>query len=193
LTAGLASTRVLLVRHAESAWSPDEMRPLSARGFAQAACVADALSPWRPQAIYSSPYSRARQTIEPFAARAGLPIETVDDLRERRLAVSGAAAFERAARAAWDDVVHAPPGSESNREAQRRGVAALETLIERHRGGVIVVATHGTLLALMLNHFDARFDHAFWRAMPVPAVYATEFGDGGRARIGPVAIPEPQQ
>jgi 2,3-bisphosphoglycerate-dependent phosphoglycerate mutase len=36
-------------------------------------------------AIYSSPYPRARHTVEPLARRLSLEIETVDDLRERLL------------------------------------------------------------------------------------------------------------
>jgi broad specificity phosphatase PhoE len=38
------------------------------------------------EAIYASPFARAQKTVEPLAARLGLPIVTVDEARERRIA-----------------------------------------------------------------------------------------------------------
>ena len=181
-------TRVYLVRHAESAWTPDDMRPLTPRGCEQAEGVADRLAPLQPSAIYASPYTRARQTVDPLARRLGLDIVTIDDFRERRLEASGADAFDAESRASWDDFSRALSGSESNAEAQRRGLAALAPIVERHRGGAIVVATHGTLLALMLNGLDPRFDFAFWRALTTPDVYEVRLPVSGPVTIGRLQI-----
>ena len=76
---------LILVRHAHTDWTPDEMRPLSDRGRADAFRVAAALADLPIHAIYSSPYTRARQTVEPLSTARGLPIVTIDDLRERHL------------------------------------------------------------------------------------------------------------
>ena len=70
-----------LVRHAHSVWTSDEMRPLSQAGFDDARRVADILAPLRPGAIYSSPYRRAQQTVEPLAGALGMSIQVVEDLR----------------------------------------------------------------------------------------------------------------
>jgi broad specificity phosphatase PhoE len=167
-------TTVYLVRHAEAGWSPDEMRPLTAQGREQAGAVADALVPLGPDAIYSSPYTRARQTVEPLAARIGLPIEDVEDFRERLLTHVAVADFVAASRTTWDDFAYAFPDGESNGAAQQRGRAAFERLVARHRSGRIVIATHGTLLTLILNAFDRRFGFDFWRAISTPDIFCVE-------------------
>ena len=74
-----------LVRHAHSVWTPDEMRPLSQAGLEDAQLVSDILAPLGPEAIYSSPYLRAKQTVEPLAAALEMTIHEVADLRERTL------------------------------------------------------------------------------------------------------------
>lgn len=168
-------TEIYLVRHADAVFSDDEMRPLSETGMEQAREVADALVRMLPQALYSSPYKRARQTIEPLAARLGLPIVAVDDFRERTLTSGFVEDFQAAAKATWDDPDFAHPGGESNRTAQHRGVAALHELAARHRNERIVVATHGTLLALMLRSFDRRVGYEFWSSITVPDIYVLTF------------------
>jgi 2,3-bisphosphoglycerate-dependent phosphoglycerate mutase len=167
-------TEVYLVRHADAVWTPDEMRPLSRLGREQADAVAERLAPLAPHAIYSSPWTRARQTVEPLATRLGLAIETVADLRERQLTDREVADFGAASRTTWDDFAHRLPGGESNREAEERGAAALGALVARHAGARIVVATHGTLLALILHAYDPRVGFAFWQRISTPDIYRVE-------------------
>ena len=76
-----------LVRHADAGdrrrWQgPDEERPLSARGTEQAARLASALAPLRPQRIMSSPYRRCAETVAPLAAALGTEIELRPELAE---------------------------------------------------------------------------------------------------------------
>ena len=78
-------TTFYLVRHAHADWTPDENRPLSAQGSRDAIRVADILSDFHVDTIYSSPATRAHQTIAPFAKRIGLQILIEPDLRERKL------------------------------------------------------------------------------------------------------------
>ena len=59
--------------------------------------------------------------------------------------------------------------------AQTRGLAAVHRLIKRHAGQHVVVATHGNLLALILNGFDPSFGYEFWRELSFPDVYEVEF------------------
>ncbi len=57
--------------------------PLTDRGIAQATEVAEQLSrETAPTAIYSSPMRRAVQTADIIAGRLGLPVVTLEDLRE---------------------------------------------------------------------------------------------------------------
>lgn len=59
--------RLIVMRHAKSAWSvdvPDFERPLAPRGRRDVAAAALALRPYAPQAILSSSAVRAQQTID---------------------------------------------------------------------------------------------------------------------------------
>ena len=78
---------VLLVRHAEAGdrhhWDgPDEQRPLSQEGRAQAEALPETLAEFGVARVLSSPYLRCTQTVEPLAAALRLPVEPSDDLAE---------------------------------------------------------------------------------------------------------------
>jgi 2,3-bisphosphoglycerate-dependent phosphoglycerate mutase len=84
------SLTVLLVRHAESvapgtAGFDEYTRPLTAKGIRDAERLCDSLGSRRIDAVYSSPYLRARQTVDVIAKARGIAIETIEDLRERML------------------------------------------------------------------------------------------------------------
>jgi 8-oxo-dGTP diphosphatase len=80
-------TVAYLVRHAKAknrhTWSErDHLRPLTKAGFEQAAAL-PALYEEQPfSRLFSSPYVRCVQTLEPLAAARGLPLETADELAE---------------------------------------------------------------------------------------------------------------
>jgi 2,3-bisphosphoglycerate-dependent phosphoglycerate mutase len=172
-----------MVRHAHAEWTPDENRPLSAQGRADAGRVADILQRYPICAIYCSPYMRARQTIAPLAARLDLLVQTEPDLRERRLGDPAAEDFLQAVEAAWSDPSFAHPGGESNIAAQRRGLAAVQRLRERHPQGHVVLSTHGNLLALIVQGFAPEADYEFWRSLTMPDVYSLSLDCGDRAEI----------
>jgi 2,3-bisphosphoglycerate-dependent phosphoglycerate mutase len=164
-------TAIYLVRHGDAVWNPDEMRPLSAQGYKDAQAVRDCLAQTPIAAIYSSPYRRARQTVEPLATHLALPIQEIWDFRERTLCAGPVPDFQAAARATWNDFLFAHPGGETNAAAQQRGTTALREVIARHRGSHVVIGTHGTLLALMLRSFDERIGVEFWSAISIPDIY----------------------
>lgn len=78
---------VLLVRHAKAGdrekWEgPDDHRPLTAKGEAQAEALVDLLAGYEIDRVLSSPYLRCTQTVAPLAAARGLAVEPCDDLAE---------------------------------------------------------------------------------------------------------------
>jgi broad specificity phosphatase PhoE len=157
------------------------MRPLSAQGLKDADAVRDSLADRSIDAIYSSPYRRARQTVEPLAAHLALPIVEVWDFRERTLSEGRVPDFQAAARATWEDFLFAHPGGETNAAAQRRGTSALLEIIARHRDSRVVVATHGTLLTLMLRAFDDAIGVEFWSAISIPDIYLLSLDEANAA------------
>jgi 8-oxo-dGTP diphosphatase len=79
----------ILVRHASAgdrrAWEGDDReRPLDKRGRRQALELVERLAPYRIDAIYTSPYLRCIQTVQPLAAARDLPVVTLEELGEER-------------------------------------------------------------------------------------------------------------
>lgn len=169
---------LVLVRHAHAEWVPDEARPLSAEGWRDAERLVPLLEATGPDVLYSSPYPRARQTIEPLASRLGMTIEEIDGFRERTLAEGAVPDFEGAMLASWQDFELTFPGGESNRAAQDRIHAAFEHLAARHAEGTLVVATHGNVLGLLFNRFDPAHHYEFWRSITWPDVFRVAVEDG---------------
>jgi 8-oxo-dGTP diphosphatase len=71
---------VVLVRHTSAGergtWpGPDERRPLDGTGRADAEALAELLTVFRPVRVISASPVRCLQTVEPLAARTGLPVE----------------------------------------------------------------------------------------------------------------------
>ncbi len=171
-------TVIYFVRHAHADWLPDEQRPLSPRGSGDACKIATLLHAKPITAIYSSPARRAFQTVEPLGARLRLSICTIADLRERELSQTPVANFMAAVQQTWNNPTYALAGGESNRVAQQRGVKVVELLMRHHAHEHIAIATHGNLLALILQHYDTSVDFTFWQSLTMPDVYQLQIEQG---------------
>jgi len=82
-----SSEIVYLVRHAKAGerrvWDGDDLaRPLSNTGWKQAEALGKRLAGKRISELYSSPYVRCVQTLEPLAERLGTTIHEDDRLLE---------------------------------------------------------------------------------------------------------------
>jgi 2,3-bisphosphoglycerate-dependent phosphoglycerate mutase len=179
---------VLLVRHAEPlpVGTPDlhdDDRPLTDAGRSAADELAAELDGWEVTAIYSSPYERAVQTVTVLAERRGLPVQLIEDLRERRLSPEPHDEWRVTLERSWSDADFELPGGESGRTAQRRAIAILDLLRTRHAdGGRIVLGSHGNLISLILQALQPEVGYDFHMAMPMPALYRLTH-DGLRWRI----------
>lgn len=175
----LTNLEIVLVRHARPVevgtppWDErDDERPLSEEGLRDADELAFELDPYLFHAVYSSPYARSVQTVTPTAARRFHQVQLIDDLRERRLTPGPRRDWEELLVRAWADPDFAVVGGESGREAQRRGMRALDLLRTRHaNGGRLLVGSHGNLISLILQALEPAVGHDFHRAMPMPAIY----------------------
>jgi 2,3-bisphosphoglycerate-dependent phosphoglycerate mutase len=152
----------LLIRHAEQVELLDPDPELSPRGRLQAQLLAGRLSGLGLTAVVSSRLQRAMQTAEAVCDRCELPLELVDDLEEVHLGpVARAVLRDRANQAAegskgglrsprstvtpsmrWETLGDA----ESGQSARTRGLRALDTILESHRGGVVACISHGGLI-----------------------------------------------
>ena len=78
---------LFLVLHAKagkrSQWDDDDsLRPLVAEGIRQAEVIAESIAPLQPTALFSSPYVRCMQTLEPLSKSTGLQVAPHDLLAE---------------------------------------------------------------------------------------------------------------
>ncbi|MFI5714284.1 histidine phosphatase family protein [Nocardia sp. NPDC051750] len=182
---------VALVRHAQSV-SPtpngpgDYHRPLSRLGETQAMMLSDELVETEPRAIFSSPYLRALQTIEPTAQRCNQTIRTDQRLREWDSGIEPTPDYARRYEQSWARPWWARSGAESLNELTERAVDALNATIARAAGPPVIIGSHGTFIARALVGFGCPgIDAAFHRAMPMPAVYRLVFSDRHVRVTGP--------
>ncbi len=178
---------VLLVRHAEAiapgtSGFDEYTRPLTPTGLRDARRLSEMHASTRIDAAYSSPYARARQTIEPIARARDLTITTIDDLRERMLSRADLPDWQAHYQRSWEDFDYALEDGESSRDAQARVLRVLDTIASRHSTGTVILASHGNLIALALHAFMQNVNYEFWESIPMPAVF-TLIREGDRWRI----------
>jgi probable phosphomutase (TIGR03848 family) len=177
-----ATTLVLLVRHGVTPTTgrvlPGRRRGLhlSDEGRRQANTLAVRLAPVPTiTAIYSSPLERARETVAPLAKARGLAVRVEPGLLESDLGAWTGLSLKRAARRPEWPIVqrHASafrfPGGESFVEMQARMASTIARLVERHRGGTIVVASHADPLKTLVAHALGAPLDLFQRIVIAPA------------------------
>jgi 2,3-bisphosphoglycerate-dependent phosphoglycerate mutase len=154
-------TRVLAVRHGETAWNVDTRIqgqldiPLNDIGRWQAGRVAAAVAEEGVHAVYSSDLLRAYQTAQAISAATALPVQTDVGLRER-----GFGAFEghtyKEIEARWPEAAARwrqrepdfQPGEhgESLNVFYERCVNVASRLAAAHPGQTIVLVAHGGVM-----------------------------------------------
>jgi broad specificity phosphatase PhoE len=160
----------LLVRHGQSTWNREHRiqgqldPPLSEEGRRQAERVGLRLAGRRFAGFYSSDLKRAFQTAQAIQAGTGLVPEPMPGLREIFLGEwEGLRTEELAERfpeawASWNeepdwDLV---PGGEGAEPFETRVVAAVDSILERHHHGDVVVVTHGGVIQIALHRVIGR-------------------------------------
>ena len=154
------ATRVVLVRHGQTAWNA-QMRmqgqldiPLDARGRWQAERLGQALMHEGLVAIYSSDLQRAEATAGAVAMSTGLAVQFDSRLRERAFGVFEGRTYdeiaeqwpEAARRWRARDDTFAPDNGETLDAFFSRSVQAASALCARHPGEAIALFTHGGVL-----------------------------------------------
>lgn len=174
-------TEIYFIRHAESFYSKEDNdfdRPLTVRGKVDAEELAKYFSDISIDHIISSPYVRAIDTVEIIARDKGLPLELVNDFRERRVGDKDVAVgeFENFAQKQWNDFHYARRGGESLYTVQKRALKSLEKVLQKYSDNNIIIATHGTLLGIVLNYYDdEKYDFQYWKGLKMPDIFSFKF------------------
>ncbi len=155
-------TTVYFVRHAQPNIEnhTDAARELTEKGLRDRLLVEAYLRPEAIDAVLSSPYRRAVDTVRPIAERRGLAIELVDDFRERKVGPGWIEDFGSFTRRQWEDLSYKLPGGESLGEVQARNLRALEDVLTAHGSETVVIGTHGTALSTIINAYEPTFGYA---------------------------------
>lgn len=169
-------TTLYLIRHADSTYTIDERnRPISEKGKEDVNRLRKLFNHIHIDKIYSSPYKRAIQTVEGIAFERNLEIDLVEDMRERTKTQGKLDNFFENVKKLWEKPSFNFEGGESNIEAQTRGIKALNNLLDENMGKSFVIASHGDIMSLMLNHYDSEYEYNFWRQLDMPDAYALVF------------------
>ncbi|WP_438350415.1 histidine phosphatase family protein [Paenibacillus sp. FA6] len=170
-------TRIYFVRHAESPFIEGEERSrgLSDKGMLDSMKVKELLINEGIDVWVSSPYERAIQTIQNLADELFADILIEEDLRERVIGDFSNWGFKEAKRKVYEDFNYTFPNGESSQQAQKRGVEIIEKILNYYQGKRIAIGTHGDIMTLMMNHFDAEYDYFFWGSTTMPDIYKMDF------------------
>ena len=154
-------TTVWFVRHAQPNFDnhDDLTRELSQKGLADRLLVTELFSDKHIDAVLSSPYKRAVDTVKHFADSVGLPVITIDRLRERRVDSVWIEDFDSFCRQQWSDFSYKLSDGEALCEVQERNISALNDILIEYEGKSIVIGTHGTALSTIINHYDSGFGY----------------------------------
>lgn len=163
---------MLMLRHGESTWNAVRRwqgqadPPLSERGEQQAIAAGEALRSHGPfDLIVTSSLRRARRTGELLAAAAATELGDAFEAFAERAAGPWEGLTRAEIETAYPGFLadgHRPPGYEDDASLLARALPALDALARRHRGGRIVVVTHGGVLNALERHVD-RASGREWR------------------------------
>jgi probable phosphoglycerate mutase len=166
----------LLVRHGESTWNREHRiqgqsdPPLSDDGRRQAEHLAKRLAGRRLVGFYSSDLKRALETAQAIGRAAGAEPREMEELREIYLGEwEGLQTGEIAKRhpdawaswraePSWDLV----PGGEGALPFETRVMSAVDSILERHPDGDVLVVTHGGVIQVALHRVVGRSSHGLF-------------------------------
>ncbi|MEF3305944.1 histidine phosphatase family protein [Paenibacillus sp. GYB003] len=179
-------TTVYFIRHAESIYTDgnERERGLTDKGKRDALRVRDLLADRPIEAVVSSPYRRAIDTVRPLADALGKPVAIEEHLRERLASGTsfGKDEFMQAKKKLFEQPDFSFPGGESSEAAGLRAVRILAGLLREYEGRTIAIGTHGDIMTLMLNRYDPGFGYPFWTSLTMPDIYRLEFDREGKLR-----------
>jgi probable phosphoglycerate mutase len=182
---------VYLARHGQTEWNQQRRRqghldsPLTPTGLRQAERNADLIASLPVDKVFSSPLGRARATAGVIAARLGLPVGVVDELREvhhGRIGGLTDAEIERdfphmAADRARDKYGYRFPDGESYADADRRAGEALRRIEATGARRPLVVSHEMVGRMLLRNLVDLDVRTALACKHPHDVVYRVRIGE----------------
>ena len=170
-------THVYFVRHAEPNYNNHDnlSRELTSKGSQDRKLVTKFLSDKQIDAVISSPYKRAVDTVKDFADNYGLEIGIMDHFRERKVTDDWINTFAGFTQKQWEDFSFKLPDGESLNEVQKRNISGLELVLKKFCGKNIVIGSHGTALSTVINYYDNSFGYKDFEKIKYIMPFIVEF------------------
>lgn len=179
--------RVWFVRHAEPNTENhvDSQRELTPKGLEDAKLVTGFFASRPIDLLLCSPYRRSKETIAGLAEIHGLPIQVVDDFRERKVGEGWIENFAAFAQKQWEDFSYHLPGGECLAEVQARNIHALREAFRQYpECRNLVVGSHGTALSTVIHCYQTSFGYQdFMRLAKMPWIVEFHFEEEACRRI----------
>lgn len=178
-------TNLYFIRHAEPNYEnhDDMTRELSAKGLKDRELVTKFLMDKQIDAVVSSPFKRAIDTVRDFADKNGMPITIIDDFRERRVDSGWIEDFTSFSRKQWEDFTYKLSDGECLAEVQLRNIAALNILLDDYKDKNVVIGSHGTALSTIINYYDKTFGYDEFDAIRHLMPWVVQFTFDGKDLI----------
>ena len=177
-------TKVYFIRHCESDHSvrTDNIRPLTEKGLNDSKIITSFLADKEIDAIFSSPYKRAIDTVFDFSQSVNKQIELIDDFREKyKTTWLDDKDWVDFAQKQWADFSYklSEPDDESLQEVQSRNIKALKSLLNSRQNQNIVIGIHGFALSTIINYYDSTYNYEDFMNMVylLPWIVIMEFDD----------------
>lgn len=170
-------TQIILVRHGQTPWNLDQIFrgsrdiPLNSQGREEARLAGEWLKGDTIHAAYCSPLSRARDTGEAIARHHKLAVADLPGLTDlyygdwegmplTEVKVKYADLYRQ-----WETAPATVrfPGGETLDEVRDRAMEAVEAVVERHPGHVVLLAAHRAVNKVLIAAFIGLDNSHFWR------------------------------
>ncbi|MDD2902288.1 MAG: histidine phosphatase family protein [Syntrophales bacterium] len=170
-------TLIILVRHGETPWNKDKIFrgtvdiPLNDTGREEAELAGEWLQKETIHAAYSSPLSRARDTAQAICRHHKLQVVDLPGLADinygewQSLPLTEVKKVYPDLYQQWETAPHTVrfPKGETLEEVLNRAWAAVEEVVKRHPGQVVLLAAHRAVNKVLIARFIGLDNSNFWR------------------------------
>lgn len=145
--------------------------PLSLEGHDQAKQIIKDLSQLNIDCIYSSPFIRAKQTVEPFSLEKSIDFSVIDNLCGRIVRELPKDKTWEFFEKSWLDFSY----TEYNAETAYDCISRVEKLIDKlevdHTDKNILLVSHSNPISLFLSTINKDIDFDWFKIMKCPSLY----------------------
>lgn len=168
---------IYFVRHSiRDTTIKNEFAPLSDEGQKLALRLVDFFANKQIDAIYSSPFSRAIDTIQPTAIKLNQSIHLLENLKERNVG-QWVADFDAFSKQQWLDFDYKLDNGESLNDVRQRIIPVFNDVLKQKFQSSIITG-HGTSLSILFHHLtNTDFGHEDFLIMSMPDIFVATFDD----------------